>query len=42
LPDLALGITESVIMEQRLPALDIMEALMNLGVALSIDSFGTG
>jgi EAL domain-containing protein (putative c-di-GMP-specific phosphodiesterase class I) len=39
---LALEITESVIMEKRSTALDILRALKDLGVALAMDDFGTG
>ena len=40
--DLALEITESVIMEKRSTAEQILRALKNLGVRLAMDDFGTG
>jgi diguanylate cyclase (GGDEF)-like protein len=40
--DLALEITESVIMEKRSFAIDILQALKSLGVKLVMDDFGTG
>jgi EAL domain-containing protein (putative c-di-GMP-specific phosphodiesterase class I) len=40
--DLALEITESVIMEKRSTAVDILRALKDLGVRLAMDDFGTG
>jgi diguanylate cyclase (GGDEF)-like protein len=40
--DLALEITESVMMEKRSTALDILRALKNLGLTLVMDDFGTG
>jgi diguanylate cyclase (GGDEF)-like protein/PAS domain S-box-containing protein len=39
---LALEITESVIMEKRTAAMDILQALQDLGVTLVMDDFGTG
>jgi EAL domain-containing protein (putative c-di-GMP-specific phosphodiesterase class I) len=39
---LALEITESVMMEQRLAVMDILRALKDLGVTLVMDDFGTG
>jgi diguanylate cyclase (GGDEF)-like protein len=40
--NLALEITESVIMENRSTAVDILRALKSLGVRLAMDDFGTG
>jgi EAL domain-containing protein (putative c-di-GMP-specific phosphodiesterase class I) len=40
--DLALEITESVIMEKRSGTMDILQALKDLGVTLVMDDFGTG
>jgi diguanylate cyclase (GGDEF)-like protein len=40
--DLALEITESVIMEKRSTAEQILRALKSLGVRLAMDDFGTG
>jgi EAL domain-containing protein (putative c-di-GMP-specific phosphodiesterase class I) len=40
--DLALEITESVMMEKRSTALDILRPLKNLGLTLVMDDFGTG
>jgi EAL domain-containing protein (putative c-di-GMP-specific phosphodiesterase class I) len=39
---LALEITESVIMQKRSTAVDILRALKDLGVTLVMDDFGTG
>ena len=39
---LALEITESVMMEKRTAAMDILRALKDLGVTLVMDDFGTG
>ena len=39
---LALEITESVIMQKRSTAVDILRALKDLGVRLVMDDFGTG
>ena len=41
-PDLALEITESVMMEKGHTALGILRALKDLGVTLVMDDFGTG
>ena len=41
-PDLALEITESVMMEKEHAALGILRALKDLGVTLVMDDFGTG
>ena len=41
-PDLALEITESVMMEKEHAALGILRALKGLGVTLVMDDFGTG
>jgi EAL domain-containing protein (putative c-di-GMP-specific phosphodiesterase class I) len=40
--DLALEITESVLMEKHSGAVDIPQALKDLGVRLVMDDFGTG
>ena len=40
--DLALEITESVMMGERSTALDILRALKDLGLTLVMDDFGTG
>jgi EAL domain-containing protein (putative c-di-GMP-specific phosphodiesterase class I) len=40
--DLALEITESVMMQERSTALDILRALKDLGLTLVMDDFGTG